>query len=446
MITEKFKLDEKTIRYIIHFLIAVKVPEEVYNSVGYTSDKNQYSQFSVIISPSLFFHEKIYGTHSNLPILPLKHMDGVPLLYGKPDLVWLGQTLVVYADIIASTFFMLSRYEELVRPSVRDEHGRFPGKESLPFLNGFINRPIVDEYGKLLRKWLREAGMDIPEPTPRIKKIYLTHDLDIPFFCRSFRNVIRETFQGTGLLKCLQLLTGNKESDPFYTFSWLDNQAKKLQMAIGNNRCKSILFVRAGGKKRQDKPHYKLHSKLILQLLKDCISNGTIIGLHSSYEAGLNPGLIADELNKLEQAIIKPVKLNRYHYLSSREPKDMDALETAGITNDFTMGYADVAGFRLGTSRHVRRIDPATSSLTGLILHPLILMDCTLSDKKYMNMTFDEAQIHCLELIERIKESGGELVLLWHNNLVTDSPKLTRSVPWLRPLYANLIEYLTKNA
>ena len=446
MITTKFKLDERTISYIIRFLIGVKVPEEVYDSVGYTSDKNQYTHFSVIISPSLFFHEKIYGTPSNLPILPLKQIEGVPLLYGKPDSVWLGQTLVIYADIIASAFFMLSRYEELVRPSVRDAHGRFPGKESIAYRNGFISRPIVDEYGILLRRWLREAGMDVPEPPHVIKRIYLTHDLDMPFFCQSIRNVIREAFLGVGLVKALRIMTGDSKSDPFYTFPWLDKQAKSLQLIVGSNRCKSILFVRAGGKTHHDKPHYKLQSEAIQQLLRDCISNGTLIGLHSSYEAGKKPDLISDELNILEQAIIKPVKSNRHHYLSSREPKDMDALEKAGITDDFTMGYADVSGFRLGTSRAVRRIDPISGSYSGLTLHPLTIMDCSLADKKYMNMSFEEAQTYCLELIQRVKESHGELVLLWHNNMVTDSPELTRTVPWLRKLYANLIESLIVNA
>ena len=41
---------------------------------------------------------------------------------------------------------------------------------------------------------------------------------------------------------------------------------------------------------------------------------------------------------------------------------------------------------------------------------------------------------------------NGELVLLWHNNLVTDNPQLTRTVPWLRSLYSKLIEHLMINA
>ena len=446
MITERFKLNEETIRYIIHFLIAVKVPDEVYNAVGYTADKDLYKNYNIIINPSLFFHEKIYGTHSNLPILPLKQIEGVPLLYGKPQTFWAGETLIVYADIIASAFFMLSRYEEMVRPAVRDEHGRFPGKESIAGRMGFINRPIVDEYGKILRRWLRSTGFEIPEPGKSIKKIYLTHDLDMPFFCRSWKSVIRELMRGTNALSLLRIRTGQPEADPFYTFPWFDIQARKLQLTVGNKRCKSILFVRAGGSTPQDKPHYKLKSHPIRKLLTASIKNNISIGLHSSYEAGINPGLIAQEHNNLENAIIQPVKYNRHHYLSSRDPRDMEELEKAGITDDFTMGYADVAGFRLGTTRPVRRIDPYTGIVNSLKLHSITVMDCTLNEQKYMDMTRQEAEIYCLDLIDKVKEMNGELVLLWHNNLVTDNPQLTRTVPWLRSLYSKLIEHLMINA
>ena len=63
-----------------------------------------------------------------------------------------------------------------------------------------------------------------------------------------------------------------------------------------------------------------------------------------------------------------------------------------------------------------------------------------------MNMTCQEAEVYCLDLIEKVKEMNGELVLLWHNNLVTDNPQLTRTVPWLRSLYSKLIEHLMINA
>ena len=91
----------------------------------------------------------------------------------------MDNTLVLHADLIASTYFLISRYEEMVQPNKRDVHGRFPGKESLPYRAGFIDSPLVDEYGKLLRSQLRGTGCKVPESQQQIRKIYLTHDVDL---------------------------------------------------------------------------------------------------------------------------------------------------------------------------------------------------------------------------------------------------------------------------
>ena len=68
----------------------------------------------------------------------------------------------------------------------------------------------------------------------------------------------------------------------------------------------------------------------------------------------------------------------------------MQALVAAGITDDYTMGFADKAGFRLQTTRPVRWLDPVTFELTDLVLHPLTVMDTTLASEQYMHL--DEEQ------------------------------------------------------
>jgi hypothetical protein len=113
----------------------------------------------------------------------------------------------------------------------------------------------------------------------------------------------------------------------------------------------------------------------------------------------------------------------------------MEYLEKAGITDDYTMGYADVAGFRLGTSLPVRYINPSTRRLSPLTLHPLTIMDGTLSDVKYMNLTSDRAEDYCKRLIQNIRHVTGELTLLWHNTAVVEHNG------YLRELYSKLIKY-----
>lgn len=405
----------QTIYYIIRFLLGVDRAGAYSSLIGYTSDVRLFHKYKVVIVPSGFFQSSVYGTPESLPQLPLKEIEGVPLLFGTPKEECFEETWVIYADIIASSYFLLSRYEEIQKRDIRDKHGRFPGKESLPYKAGFIHRPIVEEYGKLLRHWLRKACVHIPEPQPELQKIWLTHDVDAPFFCRSLRNICRETLKGIGFRKALKLYQGPLEKDPYYTFPWMLEQDSLVKNRFGD-RCHILFFLKAGGRHANDKPHYQVRSHDIQKLLHLFKKNKALLGLHSSYEAGIYPDLIPEEKMRLEHDWkLENIHLNRHHYLASREPEDLTKLIKAGITDDFTMGYADVSGFRLGTCRPVKWINPMTRQLTSLTLHPLSVMDCTLSESQYMGLSPDEAYQYCAELVREIRQHRGEIVWLWHN-------------------------------
>jgi hypothetical protein len=98
----------------------------------------------------------------------------------------------------------------------------------------------------------------------------------------------------------------------------------------------------------------------------------------------------------------------------------MQALADAGITDDFTMAFPDMAGFRLQTTRAVRWINPKNMTLTNLTLHPLTIMDCTLSNDNYMHLDEDEAYFLCEQLISKVRQHNGDLCLLWHNHILNN--------------------------
>jgi len=435
---------EDYISYIIKFLIGGDNATKLSSMIGYTSHENVFSRYRIVIIPSNYFDEEVYGTPASIPQLPLNEVEGIPLLFGTPEVEWYDDTLVVKADIVASTYFLITRYEEIQRRSERDIYGRFPGKKSLPYRAGFLHRPIVDEYGRLLRRWLREARVNIPDQEPQIKKIWLTHDIDVPFFCHSLRSLARESIKGIGFSKAWKIYRENISFDPYYTYPWLIEQRNELKNVLGKERCDSLFFFKAGGLSAQDRPRYNIHSKRIHNLIKLCEEEHIEIGLHASYDAGRNPSLLAFEKTILEKTTRRRIYLNRYHFLDSREPEDLNILEKTGITDDFSMGYADVAGFRLGTSHPVFWINPEDKRISGLILHPLTAMDCTLSDPKYMGMSYEEAQVYCLQLCEQVRQANGEVVLLWHNDRVAEAPYLSPADNWQRKLFKSLIEELQK--
>ena len=176
-----------------------------------------------------------------------------------------------------------------------------------------------------------------------------------------------------------------------------------------------------------------------------CKTEKARIGLHTSYDAGKNPALISTEKELLERQTGKSVIYNRHHYLASREPEDMAWLEKAGITDDFTMGYPDVAGFRLGTSRPVHWIDPENRRISPLVLHPLTIMECSLNEPVYMNLDYEDALDYSIRLTKQVARSNGELVLLWHNDSISTQVKPNISVDWQRKLFAAIIEELIKS-
>ncbi len=429
------------IEYIIQFLLGGTASPEIIAKIGYTANNEDFHKYKLVIVPSSFFDKEVYGTGQSLPVLPLPIWEEVPLLFGEPLVEKTGETLILHADLIASTYFLISRYEEMVNHGCRDEHGRFPGKESLPYRAGFIDSPLVDEYGKLLRLQLSETCCEIPEPPKQIQKVYLTHDIDQISHYRNIRGFMGGLLRGIRWPKegnrALRSFFSGLKFDPWYTLPWLFDLDNSVKKKLGK-RCETIAFIKIGGGfRKEDKPIILPHHPDFQSLLKLCRDAKIIIGLHTSYEAGIYPKKVTDEKKSLERFSKRKIYYNRHHYLDTREPGDMQALIEARITDDFTMGYADVAGFRLGTCRAVKWINPNTQQLTSLVLHPLTIMDVSLSDSRYMYLNAHQANEYCIKLINMVESWNGELVLLWHN---TSVEKTTRS--YHRQLYENIIEHL----
>ena len=67
----------------------------------------------------------------------------IPVLFGSIP----GADIPI--DVFGSAFWMLARVEELAKGAL-DNHGRFPASRSLAMREGFLDRPIIDEYRCLL--------------------------------------------------------------------------------------------------------------------------------------------------------------------------------------------------------------------------------------------------------------------------------------------------------
>lgn len=421
--------------------------EQAARHVGYTANEADWQHYKVVIIPgkNILTGERREWTEPHLTSLPQAEKQGEFYdEFGDK----MGGTWVIREDIIYNTLYLISlageahlnelREEDAERAEWTDEHGRVPSAHSALGKQGLHTTPIVDQYARLITE-LVEA----PLPDSRFSRIVLTHDVDTIDHYRHLRGFVGALSRGE-VKKAIGAMAGI-EFDPAYTFPWLMKMDSKVSNA------QQIYFIKAGRGKGYDYPQYDLEGADFRQLATYLNEEGAEFGLHTSYEAA---GLI-DATEEAEQAaeVIEKEKQElfnalvpldadpdeiptRWHYLRATSLECLQALADAGITDDYTMGWADHVGFRMGTTRPVRWINPTTMRLTDLTLHPQSLMDCTLSNAQYMHIqSEEEAYDTCLEVIQQVRQYGGELVLLWHNNNVEGQT-------YHRHLYQSIIEYL----
>lgn len=428
--------------YMIQFLLGEE-NQHLSSLVSYGGESNTGK---VIIKPSDFFHDDIFLSKDSIPQLPLKELEDIPILFGEPEYVIEDGQVVLSADIIAGTFFLITRYEECVKRKVRDEHGRFPGTESLAYQAGFLQRPIVDEYGALLRKCLSCAGVKLVATQKKFQHIYLTHDVDNIWTWDNYYRASRTSLKNILKNKPKKMLPlkavyDYKKYDPIYTFPELVQWDQEVKVKY-QELCTDIYFVMScsDSPATVDCNYMKNKTKhRALELFQYLKEEGCSIGLHSSYHSSMALEEIQVEKERVEEIIGKPVTTHRNHYLASREPEDFMSLIASGITDDFTMGFADQLGFRLSTTRNVRWIHPITKELTPLTLHPMTVMECTLDSSNYMNIPHEDRAFDLVKaMIDQIYHHGGEVVLLWHNPSVVERPE-----SYQRSLYQRLLKYCT---
>jgi hypothetical protein len=445
-------IPKATIAYISRFLLGGDGEDisALLSEISYGKD-NEKMKTRVRIVASSFFEDNIYGTRESLPQLPLpvlshRDIDGLwvhtPLLFGTPEVEMVDNVLIIHADVVASTFFLLSRYEEYVRRDECDVHGRFPGKSSLPFRLGVLQRPIVDEYGRWFRKKLRDFGLLVPEPTVGFRALWLTSDLDIPFLYRSVKGLIRGCLPGKNWIKRVvsagETFLLHREKDPAYTYSYLLNCYNEMIASSFDFPCRAVWFFKSGQGSAFDKPFFSPASRDMQHVVQLCGQHGVEIGLHTSYMSSEQPQRVGEEKSRLERATRQKIRYNRYHFLACREPEDALVLPENGLTDDFTMGYADVAGFRLGTCRPVTCILPTDKQIYPLTFHPLTLMEGTLYDQRYMNLPEKEALEYSLNLLSEIYKFRGEIVFLFHNYPLDEKIRYLYKVLLARVSYFSL--------
>jgi len=302
---------------------------------------------------------------------------------------------VIHTDLVYNTFFFVSRAEEVLNPK-RDEYDRFLACHSTFSIHQW-QTALLDDYSHLILGLLNE-----PLPDSGFSAIHLTHDIDTLTQYRRMRGAVGGMLRGQWAAVWAALR--DIHEDPAYTFPWMIQQDKGHEV---------IYFIKHTSGRGLDYPQYSLRSKDYLSTIHMLQQSGAQIGIHSS---------------AYPTCPLPEGKVHRSHYLCCSIQR-MQQLADASYTDDYTMGFADCAGFRLQTTRAVKWINPLTRQLTPLTLHPLTMMDCTLSSNRYMHLSEDEAYTYAARLIDYVRLHHGEVNLLWHNTSFNDANYHTTLYP-----------------
>ncbi|MEO6818905.1 MAG: polysaccharide deacetylase family protein [Ginsengibacter sp.] len=335
-------------------------------------------------------------------------------------------------DIFSASFYLLSRYEEYL-PFNEDAFGRFPAVESLAFKNEFLNIPIVDLWIQDFEKILTKRFPKIP-----IKKIsfqaILTYDIDVAFkykgrsFWRNTGATSKDIFKFSFLnIKKRWQVNVQKADDPWDVYDYLLTTTQTLGLH-------SIFFFLLGNKGVHDRNLDFKNKAMKTLILK--IKQQTQIGIHPSLMSNKEISLLNLEKERLELITSEKVTKSRQHYLKIKFPETYQNLLSAGIKEDYSLGYSEMPGFKAGTSFPFFFYDLKKEEITELKIFPVCVMEA--SFKYYLGLKPGEALKEIIKLIDEVKKVGGTFISIWHNDNLAES---INGNSW-RDCHNNMIQYL----
>lgn len=334
---------------------------------------------------------------------PSGEWRGIPTLFATRDAGY-----SVPFDIFSAVFYLLSRYEEYYAHTA-DKHGRYPATESILYRNGWLQRPLVDEWVHALRGEL-ERVLKIRLPAPAFS-FHATYDIDMAYshlhkgvgriagaFLRALlRADLRQIGQRSRVLR-------KKQKDPYDAFRWMRQVHKEYEVAP------TYFVLSALRTTRFDKNIHPQHPAMV-RVIKNLAREGRV-GIHPSYYAQEGEAM-RQEKRVLEHVAGHATCISRQHYIRAVVPHTQRMLMGEGITDDYSMGYGTHLGFRAGTGSPFAWYDLEREQVTALRIHPFCFMDTTAHYDSGLDA--QQAFTQLAHMTAALRRTGGTLTTIFHN-------------------------------
>lgn len=333
--------------------------------------------------------------------------------YGEPLITFSDDNVLLKSDIIASSFFFLSRWEEWVSDK-RDKHDRFPDDESYLIQHKLHQKPVVNEYIDFLKRILSHfSGEEISYN--RSYRTFITHDVD-------------EIYRYRPLIKWVKAIAGDliTRKDPIsacksffkgllsqFSKKMDDSQTFDYLMDISEKYDQQSCFYFIPGEKGEKDFRYSISSKPVVELIRYIHKRNHIIGIHPSYRSKENPNYFEEEVKRLRSIAPCDIEEGRHHYLRVNYPSGLKQWQNNDLRVDSSLGYHNYAGFRAGICYDFPVYDLDNRSEMDVIQRPLTVMEIALERDTNSYAQFKK---QIVELSQVVQKYDGDMVFLWHNN------------------------------
>jgi hypothetical protein len=182
--------------------------------------------------------------------------------------------------------------------------------------------------------------------------------------------------------------------------------------------------------------NYSLKNPIVAEAIRELSESGFEICCHAPFEIEAHKSTLQCQKKMLEDAIHSRVEGVRAHFLRFAYPETFVEYASAGFRYDSSAIFSEEVGYRASTCFPFMLYDVEHEKLVSLLEIPPVIMDRTLRDRRYMNLSPELALKLCTELLEEVASLHGALTIIWHNSGISARPSEDRA--WWR-VYWSLI-------
>lgn len=241
----------------------------------------------------------------------------------------------------------------------------------------------------------------------------ITHDVDRYYKWKNARSILGEYRRilrresSWGLVETLISFSKRNQKDPF------SNLLEIAEMDLKSG-LQSVFYIMTTQEEHPTNINdYNVEDKEVEIVLRQLLELGAEIGLHTGILTFDDAERMKEQKKRLETVIDTKVVRSRQHYLKYEYPTTFEILESIGIQNDSSI-LVELATEEREKATTYTMLDDDGNSM-GLTQTPLVFMDT-----HHMLLKDDVILAILEESLAPAKENGGEVMVLWHNNNISN--------------------------